>query len=95
MFAAMVFGPRPASVAHFYVDTWDRGATAGRSVWNSVIPDTTAGWGVLSVIGSFILLGVGAAISLLKGGLTDDPAPESAAPEKSRAAVTQSIAACK
>jgi hypothetical protein len=80
MFALLIYGPSPATMRHAYAAAWERGSNTVESVGNAVIPETTAGWGVLSVIGSFVLLGIGAAVSLLKGPPEEESEPVPPAP---------------
>ena len=67
------FGPSPAAVAEWAKGTWAFTTTRASMAWDDAIdfvrrlvPQTQAAWGVVSLVGAFLLLGVGALVSLTK-----------------------------
>lgn len=60
---AAAFGPSMQTLARW----GDAGVRWIGAQWDRLVPRTSTGWGVLAVAASFVLLVIGAAVSLLKG----------------------------
>lgn len=67
------FGPAPSTVFDWSSRTWAGGSAAIAQVWaysvavvRRLIPQTQAAWGVISLVGAFLLLAIGAFVSLTK-----------------------------
>jgi hypothetical protein len=69
--AAWAFGPSPATVGEWAT----RLARAGAGFAKRLVPQTQAAWGVVSLASAFLLLAIGAAVSLFRAPPSaDDPA---------------------